>query len=122
MWSGRPCKCDHAGTKVQDQESLTTTVKKRWPEPAPRLQALRFWGNIIELPCLHSLNAAAVWLQEELQHVASLASAHQRRADLILEAAEANVAQFEQAGHLLAIGNTGMGACHLQPAARAGGA
>ena len=73
-------------------------------------------GNTNALPCLHSLNAAAVCLQEELQHAASLASAHQRRADLILEAAEANVAQFEQAGHLLAVGTLSMGACHLQPA------
>ena len=41
--------------------------------------------------------SAAVRLQEEEpQHAPSLASAHQRRADLILEAAEANIAQFEQ--------------------------
>ena len=34
--------------------------------------------------------------EEEPQHAPSLASAHQRRAGLILEAAEANIAQFEQ--------------------------
>ena len=70
-----------------------------------------------EVPCLHSPSAAAECLQEELRRAESLASAHQRRADLILDAAEANVAQLEQAGHLLAVGKSHMGACHLQPAA-----
>ena len=95
---------------------------KGWAEPAQDCRLCRFRGNMIKLTCLNSLDAAALWLQEELQHVASLASAHQRRADLILEAAEANVAQFKQAGHLLAVGKLAIGACHLQPAARAGGA
>ena len=58
---------------------------------------------MLELLCLPGLSAAAVCLQEELQHIASLASAHQRRADLILEAAEAHIAQFEQVRHLLTI-------------------
>ena len=72
---------------------------------------------MLELLCLPGLSAAAVCLQEELQHIASLASAHQRRADLILEAAEANVAQFEQVGTCLLStnkhGSMSPATCHL---------
>ena len=42
-------------------------------------------------------------LQEEPQRTPSLASAHQRRAGIILEAAEANIALFEQVRHLIAV-------------------